>query len=270
MPIACASFLAAMAGPPDLPDPAATEAAVLAEPSAWVEADRLAGEGRHDEAAAAYGRAWDEEGAVVILYSWAQAERLRGQCERAVDLYTRFVDAADTPPPDYEGEVMRARFSDMRANAERQREGCRAQLAEQARAREPEPPAASEPLPPEPQPTPTTAPVDASASPWWRDGWGWSLVSIGAASLVAGGSLVGIAAWRDAQADGRGTHEDFLDAIDRATIEQRVGIGLLAVGGAFVVAGAARLGLVARATRRRTGIALTAAPRLGIAVTGRF
>jgi hypothetical protein len=241
----------------------------------WDHADALASEGRHDEAVEEYARAWQDLHAPAILYSWAQSERLRGHCTEAAALYERFVGEGQTPPPSYDTELLRAQWSNMLANAEHQRDACR----------EPEPVPAPEPVPePEPEPTiepepaPATTPTSSPATdtlpatrPWWRDAAGWSLVATGTASLAAGATLVGVAAWQDGRAEDLPTHQGFRDAIDRAVIEQRVGLPLLGLGGALAIGGIVRLAVVARRSHRdhdRT-ISLSPTPR-GLVLRGRF
>jgi len=238
--------------------------------AAWDRADALASEGRHDEAVAEYARAWQDLHAPAILYSWAQSERLRGHCTEAAALYERFVTEGQTPPPSYDTELLRAQWSNMLANAERQRDACR----EPEPTTEPEP--MTEPAPTfEPRPTSepapsSAAPTDVPPRPWWRDAAGWSLVATGTASLAAGATLVGVAAWEDGRAEGLATHERFREAIDRAVLEQRVGLGLLGLGGALAIGGIVRLAVVARRSgdHDRT-LSLAPGPR-GLVLRGRF
>lgn len=241
----------------------------------WDRADALASEGRHDEAVKEYALAWQDLHAPAILYSWAQSERLRGHCTEAAALYERFFNEGQTPPPSYDTELLRAQWSNMLANAERQRDACREPTAEPAPTTEPTA---------EPEPEPTTEPDSAAQTapatsepadtvpasrPWWRDATGWSLVATGTASLAAGATLVGVAAWEDGRAEGLGTHERFRDAIDRAVIEQRVGFGLLGLGGALAIGGIVRLAVVARRGPRDHALSLSPGPR-GLVLRGRF
>lgn len=258
--------------------------------AAWDRADALAAEGQHDQAVEEYARAWQDLHAPAILYSWAQSERLRGHCTEAAALYERFVAEGQAPPPSYDTELLRAQWSNMLANAERQRDACRAPapVTPAPVTTTPEPVTA----PTEPVTTPTattTAPTTTSQPattptpaprPWRRDAIGWSLVGAGAASLVAGATLVGVAAWEDGRAEGLGDHQRFLDAIDRAILEQRVGIGLLGLGGALATAGLVRLVVVARrgdagprdgaAGHARPATASLAVTPRGVLLRGRF
>lgn len=240
----------------------------------WDHADALASEGRHDDAVKEYALAWQDLHAPAILYSWAQSERLRGHCTEAAALYERFVSEGQTPPPSYDTELLRAQWSNMLANAERQRDACREPTPE------PEPTTANAPT----EPTePTTAPEPAVSTPatserseaspalrpWWRDATGWSLVATGTASLAAGATLVGVAAWEDGRAEDLGNHERFRDAIDRAVIEQRVGFGLLGLGGTLAIGGIVRFAVVARRGRPDAALSLSPTPRV-LVLHGRF
>lgn len=231
----------------------------------WDRADVLASEGRHDEAVKEYALAWQDLHAPAILYSWAQSERLRGHCTEAAALYERFVTEGRTPPPSYDTELLRAQWSNMLANAERQRDACREPAPASETGPEPtteaEPATGSEPTAttePSTAPTPSgTDRIDAPPSPrpWWRDAVGWSLAGTGTATLVAGATLLGVAAWEDGRAEDLGSHGRFRDAVDRAVIEQRVGFGLLGLGGALAVGGIVRFAVIARADHRTGGTA---------------
>ncbi len=247
--------------------------------AAWDRADAHAAAGNHDDAVDEYARAWQDLDAPAILYSWAQSERLRGHCTEAAALYDRFVAEGQSPPPSYDTELLRAQWSNMLANAERQREACRAPASTQ-----------TEPVaPPVPAPAATTTSAttpsgtigDAATSdatparprsprPWWRDAAGWSLAGTGVAALVAGTVLVVVADAQERGADGLGSHGAFDDAIDRAIVEQRAGFGLLGVGGALVLGGIVRFAVVARRQGRTTrSVALDLGPR-GLSLRGRF
>jgi hypothetical protein len=241
--------------------------------SAWDRADAHAAAGNHDDAVTDYARAWQDLDAPAILYSWAQSERLRGHCTEAAALYDRFVAEGQSPPPSYDTELLRAQWSNMLANAERQREACRAPTTTQA-----DPVPALVPAPTAPTTaTPTdTTPTDATpAEPpaqrrWWRDAAGWSIAGTGVAALVTGAVLVVVADAQDRGAEGLGSHGAFDDAIDRAIVGQRAGFGLLGVGGALVLGGIVRFAVVARRYGRAAPpVAVDLGPR-GLSLRGRF
>lgn len=242
----------------------------------WDHADALASEGRHDDAVKEYALAWQDLHAPAILYSWAQSERLRGHCTEAAALYERFVSEGQTPPPSYDTELLRAQWSNMLANAERQRDACREPTPapatpDPAPATSEPPTTASEPaaLAPASPERSDAAPASPALRPWWRDATGWSLVATGTASLATGATLVGVAAWEDGRAEDLGNHERFRDAIDRAVIEQRVGFGLLGLGGALAIGGIVRFAVVARRGRPDHALSLSPTPR-GLVLHGRF
>jgi hypothetical protein len=259
--------------------PAATDAQ-----QRWDHADALASEGRHDEAVAEYARAWQDLHAPAILYSWAQSERLRGHCTEAAALYERFVAEGQTPPAGYDSELLRAQWSNMLANAERQQEACRepADASTNVPTDEPTDAPKLEPADAQDEPDPelpsitTSPPVNdvPPLRPWSRDATGWSLVATGSASLVAGATLVGVAAWEDGRAEDLGDHQDFRDAVDRAIIEQRIGFPLLGLGGALALGGVVRFIVVARRNDRpRATVSLRPntrqLPVVGLHPTGR-
>lgn len=241
--------------------------------AAWDRADAHAAAGNHDDAVTEYARAWQDLDAPAILYSWAQSERLRGHCTEAAALYDRFVDEGQTPPPSYDTELLRAQWSNMLANAERQREACRAPTTtrpEPVATPVPTPIATTTEPPPDAAPTDVTPTASRSPRPWWRDAAGWSLAGTGAAALVAGVALVVVADARDRDADALGSHGAFDDAIDRAIVEQRAGFGLLGVGGALVLGGILRFAVVARRSARAARpVAVDLGPR-GLSLRGRF
>ncbi len=237
--------------------------------AAWDRADAHAAVGDHDDAVAEYARAWQDVEAHAILYSWAQSERLRGHCIEAAALYERFVAEGQTPPESYDTELLRAQWSNMLANAERQREACRAPAATATEILADPLPAPTAP-PPDATRVEPRRPVSPPPRPWWRDAAGWSLASTGAAALLTGVVLVVVADQQDRRAAGLGSHQAFDDAIDRAIVEQRVGLGLLGLGGALTIAGIVRFAIVARRTGRNARpVTLDFSPR-GAALCGRF
>jgi hypothetical protein len=241
--------------------------------AAWDRADAHAAAGNHDDAVIDYARAWRDLDAPAILYSWAQSERLRGHCTEAAALYDRFVAEGQTPPASYDTELLRAQWSNMLANAERQRDACRAPTptpTDPVPAPLPAPTALTDATPTDATPTDATPAGRPSQRPWWRDAAGWSLAGTGAAALVTGAVLLVVADAQDRGADGLGSHDAFDDAINRAIVEQRAGFGLLGAGGALVLSGIVRFAVVARRSGRDAPpVAVDLGPR-GLSLRGRF
>lgn len=257
--LAASQLLTQLAAP--APATEVTEAATpAASPSHWDLADDYAARGLHEEAAQEYALAYDEHGAPAILYSWAQAERLRGRCDEALPLYERFVAAAEITPPEYDAPGLREQWANMRVNAERQRGVCR----EAVRAiKAPAVPAAKPTTLPSTQPTPERTAPDRTAPSrptWRRDAAGWSLFATGLAAAAVGAGLLGAAAATDGDAASQPDHQRFRDAIARAQLEQRAGIGVLAAGGALLLGGVVRLAIVAARARKARPVAARTRP----------
>lgn len=224
----CATWLiaAALAWTPAIsraaPDPDA----------ARVELDAgLAAYGREDYAVALlhFEKAYALDPSPHVLYAWAQAARSAGDCETAISLYRRFIDAGAT--------------GDSRVAAEQNEQRCREQLADAEVV--PEPP---------PVPVPPPRPVDVQPStppptPPRRDPIGGALVGSGAAVLVAGVVVLAVAgAVQSKQARTRDYDRfDALDArIDRLWLAGGITGG---IGAIVLTAGAARLGLLRKRSR---------------------
>ena len=240
------------------------------------------GEQRYDDAATHFAAAFDRYGRTDILYDWAQAARLAGHCDDAIDVYRRFVDRWEPNPPEGLG-VSPRRWAAQRTNAERQRAHCLQQLETEPPeppVAEPDPPIDSAPVEPEPDPQPaepdppTTDPIDRgpiddpSPRSWRRDPTGITLLSLGSAATAAGIALVVSAELTRRTAEDADVHQDQRDGLTRAGRLQTAGFVVLPVGVALAVGGAIRLGVLARRQRR---VAVTLDPfRPGLTVRGRF
>ncbi len=197
-------------------------------------------EGRYDEAVERARAEYARTGDPVFLYVEAQAERFRGDCHRAIELYGRVLARSDA--------------GTMAENARDNIETCEQQLrAKEAAPQpkpEPQPEPASQPAvdvpPPDPGPPPDARPR------WWRDPAGGALVGIGGIGLVTGiGLLVGGASQRDRamEADDEASFVDGQRAGGRLVVAGAVvgGVGL-----AVAVAGIVRWAVVARRDRGST------------------
>jgi tetratricopeptide (TPR) repeat protein len=174
---------------------------------------------RWEEASTAFAEAYAIDPNPVYLYARAQAERLAGRCTTALDLYDRYLESRPPDEAAHEARINRAR--------------CEVAVPKNG------PPGA-------PEPDTATAGDRTPERPWYRDPIGGALVGVGGLSTIVGGSVLGIAIAQDARAIDSSTEGEFVDAKDRARVRHRVGIALISVGAALLVAGAVRWTLVAR------------------------
>ncbi|MBC8074097.1 MAG: hypothetical protein IAG13_37605 [Deltaproteobacteria bacterium] len=183
-----------------------------------------------------------------LLYARAQAERLAGRCNVALPLYDRFIAEEKAG-------------SQAAADAVVNRSIC-AKLVAGA------------------QPQPAAAPAERRGGdakhpaqpPWYRDPAGGVLVALGGVSTVIGGSVLGIALSRDKQADRAANEGSFVDRKQGARTQYQVGIAVLSIGGAMLIAGVVRWAVLgskgARASGRTARVGVTMAPaRRGAAVS---
>jgi hypothetical protein len=172
----------------------------------------------------------------VILFAWAQAERLYGRCSRASKLYQRF---------------LKSRPSKQQADAARLGlERCKDQPDTATEEPEDEP----EPKAIEPAPAPVEAPSPTPPPPPPRrkvDGVGIGLASAGVVLASVGAGLLGAGQSRARDAsDGPTNYGAY---VDEATSVRRLRIsgGVLAgIGGALLIGGVVKLVLHARQPRR--------------------
>ena len=218
-------------------------------PASVEKADAAWSAGRYAEAAEAYAQAYAETGDIAYLYARAQSQQAAGDCVGATATYEAFIAT----------EPLREAV----AAAEAALEECRAQLP------------APEPAPePEPEPEPVAAPVGEppppdrpapAIPPWQRDPTGAVLVALGSAGVVSGIVLAVVARTEQAEAERSGDIVRYAEHNDRAVALSRASIPVLVVGGALLVGGAVRYGLLAR-----KGRAASARVQLGPSLSIRF
>ena len=207
-----------------------------------------------DAAAAAVEAAYIIEPNPMLLYPWAQAERSRGNCAAAVELYQRFLDSN---PPE-------AAAAPARENMQR----CQEQLAAEPEP-EPEPDVVEEVLEeePEPEPEPEPAPVkkddEPKAKAWYKDPVGGVLVGVGVVGVGVGAGLLGAASSRAKKAADEEMHSDYLAARDKATGLRNGGAVALSIGGALLLGGVVRYVLVAKKGKQEKATAWQWSPELG-------
>jgi len=176
-----------------------------------------------------------------LLYARAQAERLAGRCNVALPLYEKFLEAERTD-------------SLAAADARDNRVRCQKVVASTA----PQAPAdggqgrAN-----------GTRPRKTTPGAWYRDPAGGVLVAIGGVSTIIGGSVLGISISRDKKASDAANEGGFVDRKEVARTQHTVGIVVLSIGGAMLVAGVVRWAVVASKGERSSGS--SARVRMGLA-----
>jgi tetratricopeptide (TPR) repeat protein len=204
---------------------------LLAAPASPVERAEEAFEaGRYEDAADAFGEAFAADPDPKFVYAQAQAERLGGDCARAIELYDRFLALDPEPGP----------AEDARTNRER----CRQDLERTS------PPPAPDPPPPRPKVV-TLVHDDAPPAPrpWHRDPLGGALVGSGLFVAALGTGLLVGGVTIDRSAADAAVEGDFERDRDRGLAMHRAGIALTAIGAAIVVGGVVRWIVVARRSR---------------------
>ncbi len=189
--------------------------------------------GRHDKALEVLDRAEQERPLPVFIYVRATIEEHRGDCERAVALYLRFLEL----------EIPAKDADDARRGIDRCRD-------------EPEPPDAPVTTPPGPDPAPK--PVVPSEHrppppprPWHTDPLGGVLLVGGVAGLGVGLGLYGQSRADQRAAETATSLQSFEDRSRRAIALDRAGIITIAIGSALMLGGALRYALVGTRPRRR-------------------
>jgi tetratricopeptide (TPR) repeat protein len=177
-------------------------------------------------AADAFQRCYQQDRDASCLYGQGQAYRMAGDCTHAVAAYRAFLR---TNPP-----------SEPRQKALLNIEAC-----EQSATDAPTPPATDEPAPPQP---PAAEPRTMTReTPRYRDGLTLGLGAATLAATAAGATFLVLAksARDDAAAEGggSGTHQAFVDALERADRHQLTGTLVVAGAGALAVATVLRYAL---------------------------
>ncbi|MEM9454399.1 MAG: hypothetical protein AAGF11_09485 [Myxococcota bacterium] len=225
-----ASFVLALAGPGQLLENPEAQAKLVEAQQAFVDED-------FDAAAAAVEEAYIIEPEPMLLLPWAQAERGRGDCAAAVELYQRFLDS---DPPER-----------MATPARENMDACQQELdaaAEQEVIEDDEVEVVEveddssdvEQLPPPPPDDPP------KAKAWYKDPVGGALVGVGVVGIGVGAGLMGAGSSAARGAAEQDSHMDYLGERDRATGLRNGGAVALSIGAALVVGGVIRYALVAK------------------------
>jgi tetratricopeptide (TPR) repeat protein len=195
-----------------------------------------------DEAIEALIEAYAEDPDPAYLYARAQAERMRGNCKAAIELYRRFL-AGDPSPK-------------QRADTERHIRLCEEILFQREVEVSPTPPPAEPPPPP--APVPERRPR--------RDAVGPALLGSGLVAAAAGMTIAIVGDTARRRAPDAATEDAYEDDGRRGTILLATGVSIATVGGALIAGAIARFAIISR--RRRGAVAL--GPAVGVSVRGRF
>jgi tetratricopeptide (TPR) repeat protein len=213
--------LAESAAPPAPAEPATEFDAVVARAVEAYSAQR------YDEAIALFEQAWAMRQQPEIIYNIARVYERAVRRPEAIERYEQFLSMPNTT-------------AELRARAMTSLEALRTELEAMERASrrgtEPEGPE----TPPVP-PTPPEEPVDA------LNVSGWVLFGTGAAVLIAGGVLGGLALGEQNAAEEAGSLADQQDHFDRGETEALTADILFGTGGALAVTGV--ILLIVRAAR---------------------
>jgi hypothetical protein len=168
-----------------------------------------------------------------FLFMEAQAKRLAGDCRGAVALYQRFLT---TSPPQVQVDATHIALA-----------RCAQELASRPALVVVAPP----PAVPPPRPTPPR---------WRRDPWGLSLSAVGVVALGVGVGWFVAAEVARSDAQGAPTYGDFNARWSTAESRRDVAVVAWAVGGAALIAAAARFMVVRRRAHAAQGLALWLVP----------
>lgn len=183
-----------------------------------------------------------------LLFILAQAERQRGNCVEAVEVFTRFIETTES--------------DDMRQNALTAKALCAEELAEIARLAELAAQQAELEEEEEPEPEPELPPPPPP-KPWYRDPLGGALVGVGGAGVLAGGGLlIAAAVLSPERAPTYGKFGNRLTLQPQLVLAGGItaGVGALLAGGGVV-----RWMLLRKRNRQATASAMQSGARVGVA-----
>jgi tetratricopeptide (TPR) repeat protein len=237
-----ASIVAVLAGPAD-PDVAVGEKAYRA--------------GQYEEAAEAFARAYERTQDPTYLYTQAQAERLSGDCEVAIELYEEFLGSR---PSDQAALAVRDNIAECKQ---------RLKVVPPEPKPEPEPEPMAE-VAPQPEPTPTPARDEPRAEHTRRNPVPYALFIPGMVAVGVGASLLVVAHRRADAAESASDDRAYGDLLDSAHRLEIAGAVVTSIGAAAIVGGIVHI-IVANRRVRRDRTALHVAPTLGgLALSGRI
>lgn len=242
--------------------PVAAAPAGLTDPDAkahFERAQRAFSEQDYEAAIPELKAAYALEPNPMLLYAWAQAERLAGSCARAVELYRRFLA---TGPEAEQRQLAEANLLDCEAELPDVPPPQTSDANEDEAAEDPDE-GDEEPAAPKP---------DRPTRKWYTDPVGGALAGSGAAFAIAGGAMMGVARSRVNNL-AVAVEDDYLRETTAATRLNTAGIVVLGAGGALLLGAGIRYAIVARKGAAASATAWRVQPvwlGRGLGLRGRF
>ncbi|MCH9682218.1 MAG: hypothetical protein K0V04_12340 [Deltaproteobacteria bacterium] len=240
---------------------------VLSNPKARIHFERAQGHFDEQDYAAAIPElkaAYAVEPNPMLLYAWAQAERLAGSCSRAVELYRRFLA---TGPGDEQRRLTEANLVDCEAEVP----AATTIPGDESTELEPARDDAAE----DADDASDGVEEQSSDRHWIADPVGGVLTGAGLVVVIAGGAMMGVARQRGDLALQEPIEGDYLDQRDSAIQLNTAGIVTLGIGSALVLGGVIRYAVKAakgrsRAEPRETAWVTPVFTGTGLGLGGRF
>lgn len=197
-----------------------------------------------------------------FLFGWAQAARLAGQCEEAIEQYRRIIDGGAS---DRQAEVVNGFINECEEKLDAERRAEEERKAEEERQRQAEEEAAAQAEPEQPE---------QKDRGWATDPLAGVLVGVGAAGIVGGIGLLAAASVRESSLENASTYDEFAseyDKAERSVPAMRIaGSVVLVAGAGLVVGGILRYRQKARESRIETAGVWSDGRGAGVVLRGRF
>jgi hypothetical protein len=187
--------------------------------------------GAFDSASEALARSFALEADPDTLFAWAQSERQRGKCDKAIELFEKLL-AYELPAANK--QAIREKVAECKAIVGAQKPAPVEPPPEPTPQPPPEPAPEPPPIVSAPEPAPEAAPEGRA---WWKDPVGGVLVGAGAVGLGVGGYFMLSARSADRDADAATNYFEFEERTRRAEAHGRNGVIAAVAGGALVGAG---------------------------------
>lgn len=198
-----------------------------------------------------------------LLYAWAQAERLTGDCGRALKLYKQYLE---TGPAEQQRQLAQANIVDCEAEVGgggavvapvplNDGSGDDPVAGDDAASGDATDNAADDPT--------AGADTPPGGKPWYKDWLAPTLAGTGLVAAGAGGALVALGVQQGRGAPDAITEMDYFDEGDAARGKHTAGWVLIGVGGALIVGGAIRYALVATKGSRKSKKQARLSPSIG-------